>query len=97
MRYTLRPKLTIRNVAIDSLSSLLSGEPLNAAGSLEIYNGGASEARVSSIACRLFAFHKLPMIASLWATGQPLDRHQTSAWSGRNTGFPIRCRGLFGV
>jgi hypothetical protein len=57
---TQRPRLIVRNVELDEMGSLLEGEPVDVAGTLQIYNGGGSKARVAVIACKLFAFDKLP-------------------------------------
>lgn len=62
MKSVLRPKLNVRNVEID-VDSLLGGEPMSAAGMLQIYNSGGTNARVSGATCKLFAIDKLPMKA----------------------------------
>jgi hypothetical protein len=71
-----RPRLVIRNVEIDSIDSLLiksADVSVSAAGTLQIYNSGGSNARVSGITCRLFCFDKLPMKAPFEPPLQPSD------------------------
>lgn len=58
-----RPKVTIRNVEIEGLGTLLSGQSVGTAGTLQFYNSGGSEAHVLGVTCRLFPFDKLPMKA----------------------------------
>ena len=65
-----RPRLIVRNVEID-VGSLLQGEPVDFAGTLQLYNSGGSSARVSGVACKLYCFDKLPMKAPFDPPIQP--------------------------
>jgi len=61
MQSALRPRLSIRNVEIESVESLLLGESEETVGTFQIYSSGGSNAHVWRVTCRLFAFAKLPM------------------------------------